>query len=76
MGLLIESPRLAQQISHSFDQQIPALAYRVSLNAQGQLRWHSGVGDPAPVYDTEPQSRWHQRLSLWFLGLLPIEWLL
>ena len=76
MGLMIESPRLAQQTSHSFDQTIPAQAYRVSLNAQGQLRWHSGVGDPAPVYDTEPQSRWHQRLSLWFLGLLPIEWLL
>jgi putative cardiolipin synthase len=76
MGLMIESPRLAQQISHSFDQTIPALAYRVSLNAQGQLCWHSGVGDPAPVYDTEPQSSWHQRLSLWLLGLLPIEWLL
>ena len=76
MGLMIESPRLAQQTSHSFDQTIPALAYRISLNAQGQLRWHSGVGDPAPVYDTEPQSSWHQRLSLWFLGLLPIEWLL
>lgn len=44
MGLMIESPRLAQQTSHSFDQTIPALAYRVSLNAQGQRRRQSRAG--------------------------------
>ncbi|WP_284335662.1 phospholipase D family protein [Comamonas sp. NoAH] len=76
MGLMIESPALAQQISHSFDRYIPSSAYRVTLSPQGKLRWHSGIGDPPPVYDQEPQTTWYQRWTLWLLGKLPIEWLL
>jgi len=76
MGLVVESPALAQAISQSFDAHIPERAYRLSLHADGRLRWHSGVGNPPPVYDTEPQTTLLQRLSLWLLGLLPIEWLL
>lgn len=76
MGLMIESPGMAQQVSHSFDQYIPSRAFRLSLTDEGQLRWHSGVGNPPPEYQTEPQTRWYQRWLLWFLGKLPIEWLL
>lgn len=76
MGLLIESPTLAKQISESFDSQIPSRAFRVSLDKEGHLRWISGVGQPPPQYTTEPQTRWYQRWTIWFLGLLPIEWLL
>ena len=76
MGLMIESPALAQQISRSFDAYIPTRAYRLSLTPAQQLRWHSGVGHPPPVYDTEPQTAWYQRWALWLLGLLPIEWML
>ena len=76
MGLMIDSPALAQQVSHSFDQYIPTRAYQLSLTPEQHLRWHSGVGNPPPIYETEPQTKWYQRWSLWFLGLLPIEWLL
>jgi cardiolipin synthase C len=76
MGLIIDSPTLARQVSESFDQLIPSRAFRLSLTDDDQLRWHSGVGDPPPVYDTEPQTRWYQRWMLWFLGKLPIEWML
>lgn len=76
MGLMIESPRLSQQISESFDRYIPSLAFRLSLTPDEQLRWHSGVGNPPPEYSTEPQTRWYQRWMLWFLGKLPIEWML
>lgn len=76
MGLMIESPALAQQISQTFETTVPARAYRLSLSDAGQLRWHSGVGDPPPVYETEPQTRWYQRWLLWFLSMLPLEWML
>lgn len=76
MGLLIDSPTLAQGIHRTFDQTVPQRSYRVTLGEAGQLRWHSGVGNPPPVYDTEPNTRWYQRWILRFLGWLPIEWML
>lgn len=76
MGLMIESPRLAQAISRSFSEDIPSRAFHLSLGEDGQLRWQSGVGQPPPVYSVAPQTTWYQRWTLWLLGLLPIEWLL
>ena len=76
MGLMIDSAALARQVHASFDSAIPSNAYRLSLDEQGRLLWHSGVGDPPPVYSTEPQTQWHQRWLLWLLGKMPIEWLL
>ena len=76
MGLLIDDPQLTQYLHDSFSHVIPTHAYRLSLSEEGRLLWHSGVGTPAPIYATEPQTRWHQRWLLWLLGKLPIEWLL
>jgi cardiolipin synthase C len=76
MGLMIESPALTQQISHSFEQLIPSHSYRVSLTDQGQLRWRTGTGAATTEYLIEPKSTWYQRWMLRFLGWLPIEWLL
>lgn len=76
MGLLIDSPTLAQGIHRTFDKTVPLRAYQVRLGEDGRLRWHSGVGNPPPVYDTEPNTRWYQRWILRLLGWLPMEWLL
>ena len=76
MGLMVQSPELAQRVHDSFARSVPENAYRLTLDAQGTMLWHSGVGHPPPVYSTEPQTKWHQRALLWLLGKLPIEWLL
>lgn len=76
MGIVVDSPVLAAQVQHAFATQIPALAYRVEADAQGHLRWHSGVGDPPPVYTTEPDLGLVRRLVVWLVGILPVEWLL
>ena len=76
MGLLIDSPTLAQGIHRTFDKTVPLRAYHVTLGEDGRLRWQSGVGNPPPVYDTEPNTRWYQRWILRLLGWLPMEWLL
>ena len=76
MGLMIESPRMAQQVHDRLSYEMPQRSYRLSLSGDGDLRWHSGVGDPPPVYDKEPNTRCYQRWILRFLGWLPIEGLL
>jgi putative cardiolipin synthase len=76
LGFVIDSPRLAGQVSQAFEQQIPLRSYRVQLDAQGQLEWQAGAGHPAAVYRTEPGSRWFERAWLRLLSWLPIEWLL
>jgi phosphatidylserine/phosphatidylglycerophosphate/cardiolipin synthase-like enzyme len=76
MGLLIDSPTLAQGIHRTFDKTVPLRAYQVTLGEDGRLRWDSGVGNPPPVYDTEPNTRWYQRWMLRLWGWLPMEWLL
>jgi len=76
LGFVIDSPRLAGQVSQAFEQHIPLRSYRVQLDAQGQLEWHAGAGHPPAVYRTEPGSRWFERAWLRLLTWLPIEWLL
>ena len=76
MGIVVDSPVLATQIQQAFATQIPAMAYRVDTDEQGQLRWHSGVGEPPPMYTSEPDMGLLRRLLVWLVGILPVEWLL
>jgi putative cardiolipin synthase len=56
-----------------FDTASPALAYRVTLGADGALQWHDGAG---ATLDDEPDSSWGQRMKVRVFSWLPIEWLL
>ncbi|MNV70451.1 cardiolipin synthetase [compost metagenome] len=76
LGFVIDSPRLAGQVSNTFARHIPLLSWRVRLDAQGKLEWQAGSGQPPTVYHTEPGSHWLQRAWLRLLTWLPIEWLL
>jgi hypothetical protein len=76
MGLLIDSPTLAQGIHRTFDNTVPLRAYQVTLGRRRALALAQRVGNPPPVYDTEPNTRWYQRWMLRLLGWLPMEWLL
>jgi putative cardiolipin synthase len=84
MGLAIDSAALAQEMREASSRQVPALAYEVRLDERGQLQWlereqlghkPGSVAQPA-VHAREPgASRW-QRLGVWFIAKLPVEWLL
>ncbi len=79
LGVIIDSPLLANQIEQAFDKQIPEQSYRVQLLENGELQWESGPdahGAPLNVYTVEPGSSWLSRLIMRALALLPIEWLL
>ena len=76
MGLVIESPVLAAQISAAFAEEIPARSYRVSLNAAGKLQWVEQSEGAERLHTTEPGTGWWKRLGVRLMALLPIDWLL
>lgn len=79
MGFVIYSPKLASQITGAFKSRIPATSYQVKLDDASQLIWIEQVGkssDRPVIYTQEPGTTFWQRSMVWFLSLLPIEWLL
>jgi len=76
LGFVIDSPVLAQRIEAAFHDSIPANSYQVHLSNTGQLYWTEHRDGRVLRYDREPGTRWWLRSGVWFLSLLPIEWLL
>ena len=72
MGLLIDSPALAQRLPAALAAHAEANSYTVSLDGN-KLRW-STVENGEPVsYDTEPDTTWLRRATVRVLSWLPIE---
>jgi putative cardiolipin synthase len=76
MGLVIESPALAQQLSAAFDKVIPRAAYEVRLAADGRMEWIERTQSGEIRHETEPGAGAAKRGWIGFLSILPIEWLL
>jgi putative cardiolipin synthase len=76
MGFVIESPALAQKIEARFNSSVPANAYEVRLSDAGKLYWIERRAEESVRHDTEPGTSFWQRAGVWFLSMLPIEWLL
>ena len=76
LGFVIDSPVLAQTIEHAFKESIPANSYEVRLSEAGQLYWIERRGSEQIRYHKSPNTSMWQRAAVWFLSLLPIEWLL
>jgi len=77
MGILLESPALAQDLQRAFEEKVPQRAYEVRLASPGgDLEWieHRPEGDR--TFTREPETGWFRRLGVGFQSLLPIEWLL
>jgi cardiolipin synthase C len=76
MGFVIDSPALAERMSTVLGTQVPALAYEVKLAPGGEIYWLEPGPTGAARHDVEPGSTWWQRMAVWFMSLLPIDWLL
>ncbi len=75
MGVLIDSPALAQRLSGHFDSLIPDYAYQVQLQPdRTRMEWidRSPAGGETR-YTSEPGIGPMQRLWINFLSILPIE---
>jgi putative cardiolipin synthase len=69
LGLLIESPRLAEEISRNFIGNIRNTAYTLELR-NGAIRWHRGDGE---IFTREPGANPWQNFNSLLGSWLPIE---
>ncbi len=77
MGLLIDSPKIADRISDWLDENLATLAYRVSLEEGQKLVWTAQDRDgDEQRFEIEPNTTLPLRLLIKLLGTLPIQWLL
>jgi len=77
MGLVIDSPSLAEGLAARFDINAPKAAYEVRLAPDGRtLEWIEQTSTGENRYDTEPGTSWSLRMGVEVLSILPIEWLL
>ncbi len=77
MGLIIESPTLARQISDAFLHTVSNNTYQLGLSDSGHLYWIEPLKEgERRRYDVAPGTTFWQRARVWFISLLPIDWLL
>jgi putative cardiolipin synthase len=74
VGLLIDSPELAQQVASYLDAGVEAdNAYHVTLDARGHTRWSASVDGQVVTYDHEPQTSAWKRFTADVIRILPID---
>ena len=77
MGLVIDSPTLAQRLTALFDVELPMVAYEVRLTPDGsRLEWIERTEAGETRYTTDPGTSWLLRRGVDLMSILPIEWLL
>ena len=77
MGVVIDSPRLANALSSQLDSRLPNEAYLVRLTPEGEMEWiERGADGQETRFTSEPGTGQLRRLWVEFLKILPIEELL
>ena len=76
LGFVMASPALAAQMANLLETGIPQIAYEVHLSDAGKLYWTEHRDGEVVRHDIEPGTSAWRRSAVWFLSLLPIEWLL
>lgn len=76
MGLVIDSPQLAGQLSRTLEEDMPQRAYEVRVDTDGKLYWIERSGRKLLRHDEEPGTTIWKRTGVRLLSFLPIDWLL
>ncbi|HXE54391.1 MAG TPA: phospholipase D family protein [Tepidisphaeraceae bacterium] len=76
MGLVIESPALAQAMADSLARHLRSRAYEVRLRKSGRLQWLEQRDGHEVIHTEEPGTGVWRRAFVRVLSVLPIEWLL
>ncbi|MCH2164484.1 MAG: phospholipase D family protein [Marinovum sp.] len=74
MGFLVESPTIARSLSRTLEQS--DVFYRVSEDADGEIRWSGTEDGTAKSWTTEPNVGVMQRVIVNVMSYLPFEWVL
>ncbi len=80
IGLLFDQHEIAGRAANNFNKNIEKIAFRVELvtddNGKQSLRWHSIENGKQVSLDREPYVGIGPRITVRFMRLLPIDWLL
>ena len=73
LGVIIESPELAEESLTRLEAALPTHTYEVVLNEKGQLRWRGMEDGEMVEFDKEPQTSWWDRFVAGFYRAMPIR---
>ena len=73
LGLIIESPKIAEELSAQIEENVAEDTFEVFLNEKGQLRWRGWDDGQEIIFDKEPQTTWGLRFKAGFYRILPIR---
>jgi len=77
IGVVLDSPEIAQYMAQNFDANIAFNAFRLELvkkeDGGERLLWHGHENGKEQVYTVDPHTGFWRRTGVWFMGLLPIE---
>ena len=76
MGIVIESPELADTLHRFFDERLGDHAYRVVMDERRRLEWIETTPEGEIRYDREPGAGLFRWIGAGLAALLPIDWLL
>ncbi len=77
MGLVIETPLLAQRLAGYFDNVVPTIAYEVRLKSDGSsMEWVERTATGEVRHDADPGTGLLKRMGVEVLSIFPVDWML
>jgi len=73
LGVIIDSPKLAEELAALADDVLPTKAWEVFLNEDGKLRWRGLQDGQETIFRKEPQTSAWERFVAGFYRILPIR---
>ena len=77
IGVVLDSPEMAQYMAQKFDANIAANAFRLELRKDEdggeRLLWHGYENGKETVFTVDPYTGFWRRMGIRFMSLLPIE---
>lgn len=73
IGVVLDSPPLANLVHQTIDQHINRYAYKLVLDENGKINWQLQTSEATLVYTKEPKMKWWQKAGLKIISWLPLE---
>ena len=73
IGSVIDSAVIGERVAEDFGSKTPDMAFTVSLDDKGKIRWDGFEAGKPVHYTREPQTSFFKRLRTQIVRMLPIE---
>ena len=73
LGVIIDSPELANEVVDGVDRALPIVTYQVTLNDKNKMRWLGQKDGEQEIWKKDPQTGFWRRFNVSLMRLLPIK---